>query len=87
MKVGDTLEMKGPLMKYAVGENQFSHISMVAGGTGITPMLQVRNATLYDVLFIYHLSAYINLTFYYNLTLCFMQVNTAGDPERAFEPR
>ncbi|KXZ46595.1 hypothetical protein GPECTOR_42g806 [Gonium pectorale] len=46
LKVGDTLEMKGPIPKYPYQPNLKKHIGMVAGGTGITPMLQVIDAIL-----------------------------------------
>lgn len=42
MKVGDSLEMKGPIPKIPYKANMKNSIGMVAGGTGITPMLQVR---------------------------------------------
>lgn len=42
LKVGDTLEIKGPIPKWPYKPNVKKHIGMVAGGTGITPMLQVR---------------------------------------------
>ena len=41
LEVGDTLEVKGPLPKYPYKPNAKKHIAMIAGGTGITPMLQV----------------------------------------------
>ncbi len=34
MKVGDKLEMKGPIAKIAYTANQKKHIGMIAGGTG-----------------------------------------------------
>lgn len=46
LKIGDTLEMKGPIPKYPYQANIKKHIGMVAGGTGITPMLQVIDAVL-----------------------------------------
>lgn len=46
LKVGDTLEMKGPIQKYPYQPNIKKHIGMVAGGTGITPMLQVIDTVL-----------------------------------------
>ncbi|GLC37614.1 hypothetical protein PLESTF_001642100 [Pleodorina starrii] len=46
LKVGETLEMKGPIKKYPYEPNTKKHIGMVAGGTGITPMLQVIDAIL-----------------------------------------
>ena len=48
MKVGDTLDFKGPILKIAYKKNEFSEIGMVAGGTGITPMLQVVDEILDD---------------------------------------
>eukprot|EP00052_Salpingoeca_macrocollata_P033639 m.9055 g.9055 ORF g.9055 m.9055 type:complete len:300 (-) comp5377_c0_seq1:71-970(-) len=41
MKVGETLLFKGPFPKIEIKENMTKHIGMVAGGTGLTPMLQV----------------------------------------------
>mmetsp|Transcript_28310 Transcript_28310/g.76462 ORF Transcript_28310/g.76462 Transcript_28310/m.76462 type:complete len:320 (-) Transcript_28310:580-1539(-) len=46
LKVGDTLEMKGPINKYPYAPNIKKNIGMVAGGTGLTPMLQVIDAVL-----------------------------------------
>ena len=46
MKVGDTLECKGPIMKLEYKPNMRKSIGMVAGGTGITPMLQVIEEVL-----------------------------------------
>jgi cytochrome-b5 reductase len=43
LKPGDTLEVKGPIPKIPIKENMKMSIGMVAGGTGITPMLQVIN--------------------------------------------
>lgn len=41
MKPGDFLDMKGPFLKYQYVENTFEEIGLIAGGTGITPMLQL----------------------------------------------
>ena len=46
MKVGDELEIKGPIVKLPYVANMRKHIGMIAGGTGITPMLQVAEAIL-----------------------------------------
>jgi len=46
LKPGDTLEFKGPILKIAYKPNQYDTIGMVAGGTGITPMLQVVDEIL-----------------------------------------
>jgi cytochrome-b5 reductase len=41
LKPGDTLSMKGPIKKWEYKANEFEKIGLVAGGTGITPMLQL----------------------------------------------
>lgn len=46
MQVGESLEMKGPIVKLPYSANMKARIGMVAGGTGITPMLQVADAIL-----------------------------------------
>ncbi|QDZ21782.1 NADH-cytochrome b5 reductase [Chloropicon primus] len=46
LKTGDSLEIKGPIVKLPYAANMKKHIGMVAGGTGITPMLQVAEAIL-----------------------------------------
>ncbi|KAL6756716.1 hypothetical protein V8C86DRAFT_2643455 [Haematococcus lacustris] len=46
LKVGDSLEMKGPIPKIPYQANMKKQIGMVAGGTGLTPMLQVIDAVL-----------------------------------------
>jgi len=46
LKVGDTLDFKGPILKREYKPNQYDSIGMVAGGTGITPMLQVVDEVL-----------------------------------------
>lgn len=46
MKVGDVLEMKGPIPKYPYRPCEKKEIGMIAGGTGITPMLQVIDEIL-----------------------------------------
>ncbi|GLJ44089.1 hypothetical protein SUGI_0919470 [Cryptomeria japonica] len=46
LKPGDTLEVKGPIEKVTYSPNMKKHIGMVAGGTGITPMLQIIDAIL-----------------------------------------
>jgi len=46
MKVGDKLDFKGPILKKAYKPNEYTKIGMVAGGTGIAPMLQVVDEIL-----------------------------------------
>ncbi|KAI7866994.1 hypothetical protein BDF14DRAFT_1882106 [Spinellus fusiger] len=41
LKVGESLEIKGPISKYNWEENTVENVGMIAGGTGITPMLQI----------------------------------------------
>lgn len=41
MQVGDTLDFKGPMPKLKYEANMKKKIGMLAGGSGITPMLQV----------------------------------------------
>ena len=63
LKIGDTMDMKGPKGNlHYVGKGQFSvkelgkplvmrkatHFGMIAGGTGITPCVQVIEAILRD---------------------------------------
>ncbi|BDA51006.1 NADH-cytochrome b5 reductase 2 [Coccomyxa sp. Obi] len=46
LNVGDTLECKGPISKLPYKPNMKKKIGMIAGGTGITPMLQVASEVL-----------------------------------------
>lgn len=48
LKVGDTLEMKGPIPKYNWEENKVENVGMIAGGTGITPMVSLFFAEMMD---------------------------------------
>lgn len=41
MKIGDTLDVKGPFLKYLYKPNTLDEIGLIAGGSGITPMLQL----------------------------------------------
>jgi len=44
MKVGDSIELRGPKGKFIYQANMKFSIGMLAGGTGITPMLQIIRA-------------------------------------------
>ncbi|WFD34338.1 cytochrome-b5 reductase [Malassezia cuniculi] len=48
LKVGDSLEMKGPRGNYEYVQGKYDRIGMIAGGTGLTPCLQVVTASLRD---------------------------------------
>lgn len=41
MTPGQSLEFKGPISKYPWSPNMHSHVTMIAGGTGIAPMYQL----------------------------------------------
>ncbi|EGD93816.1 NADH-cytochrome b5 reductase [Trichophyton tonsurans CBS 112818] len=44
LKIGDTMKVRGPKGAMVYTPNMARHIGMIAGGTGITPMLQVIKA-------------------------------------------
>lgn len=44
LKVGDTMKLRGPKGAMIYTKNMCKHIGMIAGGTGITPMLQIIRA-------------------------------------------
>lgn len=44
LKPGQTLSFKGPIPKYPWSPNKHDHITLIAGGTGITPMFQLIRA-------------------------------------------
>jgi cytochrome-b5 reductase len=48
LKAGDTLSMKGPLLKFPYQANQFDEVVLIGGGAGITPLHQVLNHALSD---------------------------------------
>ncbi|CAM4771431.1 unnamed protein product [Rotaria magnacalcarata] len=41
MKMGDNIQIKGPIPKYPYEANKFQNLVLIAGGTGITPMIQM----------------------------------------------
>jgi cytochrome-b5 reductase len=45
---GDTVSFKGPLQKFAYQPNTWAAVGMLAGGTGVTPMVQLVRAILSD---------------------------------------
>ncbi|CAL1693867.1 unnamed protein product [Somion occarium] len=48
LKPGETLAIKGPIMKFPYKANEFEQVGLIAGGTGITPMYQLLNHALSD---------------------------------------
>jgi cytochrome-b5 reductase len=48
LKVGDAVDLKGPIPKIPITANMKKEIVMLAGGTGVTPMLQVAKKILAD---------------------------------------
>lgn len=46
LKEGDAVEMKGPIVKLPWEANKYKEVGMIAGGSGITPMLQVADEVL-----------------------------------------
>jgi len=46
MKKGEKLAIKGPIPKLAVKPNMKKNVGMIAGGTGLTPMIQVAREIL-----------------------------------------
>jgi cytochrome-b5 reductase len=48
LKPGQTLSFKGPIPKYPWEANKHNHITLIAGGTGITPMYQLTRKIFSD---------------------------------------
>ncbi|KPI87776.1 putative NADH-cytochrome b5 reductase [Leptomonas seymouri] len=46
MKPGDSIEAKGPWHTFELRPSQYNQIGMIAGGTGLTPMLQISKNIL-----------------------------------------
>lgn len=49
LKIGDTVQFKGPKGRFIYKPDSWKAIGMVAGGTGITPMYQLLQKLLKDV--------------------------------------
>jgi len=48
LEVGQTIDVKGPTGNFDYTPNKWKAITMLAGGSGITPMLQVARAVLHN---------------------------------------
>lgn len=48
LHVGDSVDMRGPKGSFVYSSNLAEHVGMIAGGTGITPVLSVIRAMLND---------------------------------------
>ena len=46
LKIGQTIKVKGPKGAMVYTPNMVQHLGMIAGGTGITPMLQIIRAII-----------------------------------------
>ncbi|CAH01808.1 cytochrome b5 reductase family protein [Kluyveromyces lactis] len=46
LRPGQTVDFKGPVGRFAYEANSSKHIGMIAGGSGLTPMLQVLNTII-----------------------------------------
>ncbi|CAK5264464.1 unnamed protein product [Mycena citricolor] len=46
LKVGDTVDFKGPIGKFPYKENEFEEVALIGGGSGITPLYQVMTHAL-----------------------------------------
>jgi cytochrome-b5 reductase len=46
LEVGDTMYFKGPFQTFVYEENAYDRLTLVAGGTGVTPMLQLIDKVL-----------------------------------------
>lgn len=46
LKIGETIKVKGPKGAMVYEKNMVRHFGMIAGGTGITPMLQIIRAVI-----------------------------------------
>lgn len=41
MQIGDKIDVRGPKGRFVYAPNEYTHLAMICGGTGITPMLQI----------------------------------------------
>ncbi|DAZ92840.1 TPA: hypothetical protein N0F65_000520 [Lagenidium giganteum] len=48
LQVGDSLEIKGPIPKFKYEANMFKKVALIAGGSGLTPCLQIAKQICLD---------------------------------------
>lgn len=48
LKPGESIAIKGPIPKWPYKANEFEHIGLIAGGSGITPMWQLAQQIASD---------------------------------------
>ncbi|PPQ69445.1 hypothetical protein CVT25_004837 [Psilocybe cyanescens] len=48
LKEGDTLSIKGPIVKFPYKANEFDQVALIGGGSGITPLYQLITHALSD---------------------------------------
>jgi len=48
LQVGDSISVRGPKGNFLYEPNMVAELGMIAGGTGVTPMLQIIKAVLYN---------------------------------------
>ncbi|EAU92357.2 cytochrome-b5 reductase [Coprinopsis cinerea okayama7 len=48
LKEGDTLAIKGPILKFPYKVNEFDEVALIGGGSGITPLYQIVDHALAD---------------------------------------
>ncbi len=46
LRAGSSLEVRGPIGRFKYKKNQYSKLGLIAGGTGLTPCLQVIRCIL-----------------------------------------
>jgi len=46
VQVGQSLDVRGPVGRFKYAKNSYRHIGLVAGGTGLTPCLQLVRCVL-----------------------------------------
>jgi len=53
LEIGDYMEMRGPKGRMTYKPNMKKNIGMIAGGSGITPMLQVCDDVIFQIFMLF----------------------------------